>query len=184
MAANRAGLAIRTAAGRTNGHDRRRYPPTAGYRRATSGAGCRRAAAGDPRLPRRDRARAAPAESPGRATARRRLLPHGDPALAGRPAGRSADLHCASSNCWPRAPARSAGTSPTTASANSSRSACRTRACTRSHGRARHRHRRHRRAGRRAGGAGRRRLSRHRPLDLRQRLPGELLDAGQLPDPR
>ena len=48
----------------------------------------------------------------------------------------------------------------------------------------RSRHRRHRGAGRRAGGAGRGRLSRQRALDLRQRLPGELLDAGKLPDPR
>ena len=39
--------------------------------------------------------------------------------------------------------------------------------------RGRHRHRRHRGAGRRAGGAGRRRLPRHRALELRQRLPGE-----------
>ena len=39
--------------------------------------------------------------------------------------------------------------------------------------RARYRHRRHRGAGRRAGGAGRGRLSRHRALELRQRLPGE-----------
>ena len=35
-----------------------------------------------------------------------------------------------------------------------------------------------------AGRAGRGRLSRHRPLDLRQRLPGKRLDAGQFPDPR
>ena len=48
------------------------------------------------------------------------------PRSLGRPAGRSADLYCASSSCWPRAAARSAGTSPTTASASSSRSACRT----------------------------------------------------------
>ena len=48
----------------------------------------------------------------------------------------------------------------------------------------RYRHGRHRGAGRRAGGAGRGRLSRQRALELRQRLPGELLDAGELPDPR
>ena len=48
----------------------------------------------------------------------------------------------------------------------------------------RYRHRRHRGAGRRAGGGGRGRLSCQRALDLRQRLPGELLDAGKLPDPR
>ena len=34
------------------------------------------------------------------------------------------------------------------------------------------------------GGAGRRRLPRQRALELRQRLPGEPLDARQLPDPR
>ena len=48
----------------------------------------------------------------------------------------------------------------------------------------RHRHRRHRGAGRRAGGAGRGRLPRHRALAVRQRLPGERLDAGQFPDAR
>ena len=137
------------AAGGNNGHDGRRHAAAGRYRRATFGAGRGRDAAGAARLSGGDRARAAPAARFGRANARSRVLSHGDPALAGRPAGRSADLHCASSNCWPRDAARSAGTSPTTASANSSRSGCRTRACRRSTARARHGHGRHRRAGRR-----------------------------------
>ena len=119
----------------------------------------------------------------GRADARGRLLPHGDPARARRAGGRPADLSARGRAVGRRRAARSAGTSPTTASASSSPWACRTRASRRSMATARH-DGRHRGAGRRAGSAGRGRLPGQRALELRQRLPRSLLDARQLPDPR
>ena len=167
-----------------NAADCRRQAPTGRHRRAAPGAGRGRAAAGDPRVPRRDRARAAPAAGAGRAAARGRLLPHGDPALAGRPAGRSADLPARR-----RAAGRGRRLGRLEPRQQQHRPARHARPAGRGRprdlrARGRHRHRRHRGAGRRPGGAGRGRLPRQRALDLRQRLPGEPLDAGQLPDPR
>ena len=124
-------------------------------------------------LPGRDRARAAAAARAGRADARRRLLPPGDPALARRPAGRSADLYArrraaGRGRRLGRLEPRQQQHRP----ARHARPAGRGRAGDLS-ARATYRHRRHRGAGRRAGGAGRGRLPRQRALELRQRLPGE-----------
>src|SRR5580704_19338735 len=87
-----AAIRLKAAWHEENVHDGRRGALNGGYRCATPGAGCGRAAAGAAELPRGDRARAAPAESVGRAITRRRLLPDGDPARAGRLRGRPADL--------------------------------------------------------------------------------------------
>ena len=152
--------------------DHRRRPPLAGRHRCPAGGpGGRRAEADGAALPRRDRARAAAVARAGRADARGGFLPPPAAAVAGRPAGRSADLHPRR-----RAAGRRRGLGRLERRqqrrrlAGHARPSGRRRAGDLSQGPS-YRDRRHRGAGRRPGGGGRGRLSREWALDLRQRLP-------------